>query len=191
VENLRFDNWVIHESPKEAIQISSNYVDLPEESFSERTPTMRNISISNITVEGARQVVNIAGLEEQPVEGLRFQDIRGKGQTGFVCNIGRDIELHDVRIDADEGPAFRFSDSENIHLDNVGTHNSMREPVIALHNAREVWLHDSRALPGNRTFVQVQGSATERIRISDCELSTATTPMITGPDVPPGSCIRE
>ena len=190
VENLRFDNWVIHDSPKEAIQISSNYVDLPEEPFSERTPVMRNIAISNITVNGARQVVNIGGLEEQPIEGLRFSDIRGSGQMGFVCNLGRDIELHDVRIDAEEGPAFRFSDTQNVLLDNVGTHTAAREPVVVLNNVRDLWLHSSRALPGVRTFVQVQGSATQGLLISGNEFTAATTPVILGPDVPAGACIE-
>ena len=187
VENLRFDNWVIHDSPSEAIQISSNYVDLPEEPFSERTPIMRNISISNITVNGAKTVINIGGLEEQPIEGLRFTDIRGRGTAGFVCNLARDIEVHDVRIDADEGPAFFLSDVEEIQLDNVGTRTSRREPVVALHNARNVWLHDSLAVRGNRTFVQVQGAASDAIIISSNELDAASTPVILGPDVPQGA----
>ena len=191
VENLRFDNWVIHDSPKEAIQISSNYVDLPGEPFSERTPTMRNVSISNITVDGASTVINIGGLSEQPIEGLRFSDIRGRGTAGFVCNLARDVEVDDVRIDAEKGPAFLFSDVEEIILDNVGTRNSRREPVIALHNARQVWLHDSLAVRGNRTFVQVQGAASEGILISGNELSAATMPVILGPDVPPGSVVEK
>ncbi|MEX0332619.1 MAG: glycoside hydrolase family 28 protein [Puniceicoccaceae bacterium] len=190
VENLRFDNWVIHDSPQEAIQISSNYVDLPEEPFTERTPTMRNVSISNVTVNGARTVINIGGLAEQPIEGLRFSDIRGRGQAGMVCNLARDVEVHDVRIDAEEGPAFFFSDVEDIHLDNVGTRTSRREPVIALHNARNVWLHDSLAVRGNRTFVQVQGAASNGIIMSGNELSAATKSVILGPDVHP-EAVRE
>ena len=150
---------------------------------------MRNVSISNITVDGASTVINIGGLSEQPIEGLRFSDIRGRGTAGFVCNLARDVEVHDVRIDAEKGPAFLFSDVEEIILDNVGTRNSRREPVIALHNARQVWLHDSLAVRGNRTFVQVQGAASEGILISGNELSAATMPVILGPDVPPGSVV--
>ena len=184
MENMRFDNWVIHEAGSEAIQISTSYVDLPPEEFSERTPTIRNISISNITIVDARQAINIAGLEEQPVEGIRLSDIRADGQVGMTCELANDIELHDVRLDVDYGPAFRFSNAENLLLDNVTCQSSIREPVLALNNAREVWLRDSRSFGGNRTYLQVQGGASRGILLEGNKLSASSTPFITGPDVP-------
>jgi len=188
VENIRFDNWIIHKAGDQAIQISSNYVDLPEEPFSERTPLMRNVSISNVTIVDAHQVINIGGLKEQPVEGLRFSDINASGTEGLACEVGRDIELHDIRIDVEKGPAFRFSDVEDLVLDNIGSHSSLREPVLALHNVRNAWLHDCRALSGNRTFVQLQGAASNNIIFTNNELSAASRPVIAGPDVPEGAC---
>ncbi|HSH09340.1 MAG TPA: hypothetical protein VK995_03060, partial [Oceanipulchritudo sp.] len=115
----------------------------------------------------------------------------GSGKVGMVCELGRDIELHDVRLDVEEGPAFRFSNSELIRLDNIASHASLREPVVALHNTRSVWLQNSRAYPGNRTFVQLQGGASRDIHISENELSASSTPVMIGPDVPAGACLQD
>lgn len=191
VENLRFDNWVIHDSPREAIQISSNYVDLPDEPFSERTPVIRNVAISNITINGAQRVINVAGLAEQPIENLRLTDIRGYGQTGLYCRMASDIELHDVRLEVEEGSPFLFSDASDLHLDNLGSHSGTKLPIIALHNTRDVWLRDSRAVSGNRTFIQVMGSGSRNIRLQDNETSAASTPLFIGPDVPDNSVFRK
>jgi len=121
VENIRFDNWVIIDAPKEAIHITSNYSRLPEEPRSERTPTYRNIAISNVTVVNAATVVGIAGLPEQAVEQVRMSDITGTGRRGFICDAAEDLELHDIRIDAAEGMPFVFSNSRGLLLDNIGT----------------------------------------------------------------------
>jgi polygalacturonase len=184
VENLRFDNWVIHDSPKEAIQISTGYVDLPPEPYSERTPTIRNLAISNVTVNGARQVINIVGLEEQPVENIRLTDIRGYGQTGLICKLAEDVELNSVRIETEEGSPFLFTDSENLYLNNLSSQQSSKLPVVALHNVRETWLHGCRSIRANRTFAQVLGAATESVIISNNELEQSTMPVFVGPDVP-------
>ncbi|MEY2999929.1 MAG: hypothetical protein RL648_143, partial [Verrucomicrobiota bacterium] len=187
IENLRFDNWVIHDSPREAIQISTGYVDLPEEPYSERTPTIRNLAISNVTVNGARQVVNIVGLEEQAVENIRLSDIRGYGKTGLICKLANDIELHDVRIEVEEGAPFLFTDSTSLHLDNLSSHKATKEPVVALHNVREAWLSGCRSLPVNRTFAQVLGADSKSILLSGNALEASTMPVFIGPDVPVGA----
>lgn len=191
VENLRFNNWVIHDAPDEAIQLTTRYVNIPEEPVTERTPIIRNVAISNVTVNGAERVINIAGLEEQPIEGIRLSDIRGKGDSGFVCELARNLALHDVRIESEEGLEFRFSDSSDLHLDNLGSYSGTNEPIITLNNTQDVWLHGSRAVKGNDTFVQILGSNSRNIILSDNDLSGAKTGWISGPDVTPGSVIEK
>lgn len=140
VENLRFDNWVIIDAPREAIHITSNYSKMPDEPRTERTPVFRNISISNVTVVNAAQVVGIAGLSEQAVEQIRISDLKGTGKRGFVADAADDLELHDIRIDAQEGPAFTFTNSRRLLLDNLAvTHPPAGDaPVVSLTNSTEV-----------------------------------------------------
>lgn len=165
VENLRFDNWVIIDAPKEAIHITSNYSRMPEEPKSERTPVLRNISISNVTVVNAAQVVGIAGLSEQAVEQIRITDLKGTGKAGFVADAAEDLELHDVRIDAQDGPAFSFTNSRRLHLDNLATTTPPAgdTPVASLTDVTDATLTGGRMLPGLKVYLKVDGPRTARV----------------------------
>jgi polygalacturonase len=139
IENCRFDNFVIIDAPKEAIHITSNYSRTEPEPKSERTPTYRNIAISNVTVINAATVVSIAGLPEQAVEQVRMTDIRGTGRRGFVCDAADDLEVHDVRIDASEGVPFTFTNSQRLLLDNLGTSTGAPfSEIVKLDNVTDV-----------------------------------------------------
>jgi hypothetical protein len=117
VENIRFDNWVIDSPLKDGILVTSYYVRIPQEPVSERTPIFRNISISNVTVSGAPIVADIQGLPEMPIDGLRIRDLVGSGKRGVQAFATKGLELHDVKIDAAEGPAFLIRDSSDLDMD--------------------------------------------------------------------------
>jgi polygalacturonase len=106
VENLRFDNFVVHDAKKQAIEITLRYGKIPPEPLSDRTPIFRNFAFSNFTIVNAHEIVSIHGLEEKTVDGLRFTDITATGKTGFVCDLAHDVELHHVRIEPKSGAAF-------------------------------------------------------------------------------------
>ena len=187
VENLRFDNWVIIDAPREAIHITSNYSRLPEEPKSERTPVFRNIAISNVTVVNARQVLGIAGLPEQAIEQLRITDLKGTGQKGLVCDAAVDVELRDLRIDAKEGAPFVFTNSRRLRLDNLGTSLPPAGPVVTLGEVDDVWLTGTRALAGTGVFLQVDGAGTRAVAASGNDLSAAQTPVQVAPAVSAGA----
>ena len=46
LENIRFDNWVIEDTPDPAIEVTNYYTRAPDEPVSVRTPVFRNIAIS-------------------------------------------------------------------------------------------------------------------------------------------------
>lgn len=168
VENIRFDNWVIIDAPREAIHITSNYSRMPDEPKSERTPVFRNIAISNVTVVNAAQVVGIAGLSEQAVEQVRISDLKGTGKIGFVADTADDLELHDIRIDATQGPAFIFTNSRGLHLDNLASTRPPEgdAPVVSLINTADVVLTGGRVLPGTKLYLRVDGEKTGRVSAS-------------------------
>jgi polygalacturonase len=140
VENIRFDNWVIIDAPKEAIHITSNYSRTEPAPKSEKTPVMRNIAISNVTVVNAAKVGEIAGLAEQAIEQIRITDLKGSGKLGFTADAADDLEIHDARVDAQEGPAFAFTNSRRLLLDNLAVTRSPagNAPVVSLTNTTEV-----------------------------------------------------
>ncbi|MBC2608035.1 glycoside hydrolase family 28 protein [Pelagicoccus albus] len=189
VENLRFDNWVIENSALESIQISSNYVDLPEEDFSERTPTMRNVAISNVTIVNAAKAINIAGLPEQKVEGLRFSDIVASGEIGLNCDLAEDVEFNNVRINARTGAQFSITNSKGVVLNNVGSRQESQEPVVSVRDVEDLWLTNSHAVAANETFLEVNGAETSNIAVTGSEISNAATPLSVGEEVSEGEVL--
>ena len=139
VENIRFDNWVIIDAPREAIHITSNYGRTEPEERGERTPIYRNIAISNVTVINAATVVAIDGITEQPVGQVRMSDINGTGKRGFICSLTDDLELHDIRIDAAEGSPFVFTNSSRLLLDNLRTASERAfSDIVRMENVSDV-----------------------------------------------------
>ena len=83
LENIRFDNWVIEDTPDPAIEVTNYYTRAPEEPVSARTPVFRNFAISNVTINRCKTAVSIEGLPEMPVEGLRLTDIVANAKEGL------------------------------------------------------------------------------------------------------------
>jgi polygalacturonase len=189
VENIRFDNWVIIDAPKEAIHITSNYSRMAEEPKSERTPVFRNIAISNVTVVNAAKVGEIAGLSEQAIEQIRISDLKGTGKIGFSADAADDLELHDVRIDAKEGPAFTFTNSRRLLLDSLGvtTVPAAGAPVVSVVNVTDAALIAPRAVAGTDVYLKVDGAKSSGISVSNGDLRAAQQPVVTTATVPAGA----
>src|SRR5262249_16155617 len=121
LENFRFDNWVIEDSPYPAIEVTNYYTRIPDEPVSERTPIFRNIAISNVTINRCKTAVNIEGLPEMPVEGLRLTDVIANAKEGLRAFNTKGLELHNVRINPDDGVPFLIRDATALDLDGVQT----------------------------------------------------------------------
>jgi polygalacturonase len=177
IENLRFDNWVIDNPLKDGILVTNYYVRIPEEPVSERTPIFRNIAISNVTVSGAPVVVDIQGLPEMPVSGLRIHDLVGAGKRGLQAFNTRGMELHNLKIDAAEGPTFLIRDSSDLELDRVETDQALAAmPVIRLDRVTRALIQGSRAWPGTGTFLSAAPGLLKSVELESNRLSAARTP---------------
>jgi polygalacturonase len=160
VENLRFDNWVIDQPLKDGILVTNYYVKIPAEPVSERTPVFRNIAISNVTVSGAPVVMDIQGLPEMPIAGLRISDLTGSGKRGVQAFNTKGLELHSVKVDTAEGPAFLIRDSSDLELDHVETGNALPSvPAIRLDRVVRAQIEPRRESPGTGTFLSTGESS--------------------------------
>jgi hypothetical protein len=183
IENLRFDNFVIDESTKEAIEITALYQNEPAEPFSERTPVFRNIAFSNMTIVNAAQVASIHGLPEKALEQLRFSDITAAGHVGFICDQSSGVELHNVRVDTSSGSAFSFEHVTELQLDGVTSTSPVAgSAVVDLNACSGAWLRGSLASAGTGTFLRHRNDAGTIVRLSDNELSAARIPL--DPSIP-------
>ena len=210
VENIRIEN-VSMDDVGRAITISQYYQmqgerPSPEEPVSRRTPVFRNIAIDHITVRNARGAgeygwnpvsissadrnrvvvpitVNIDGLPEMPISGLRISDLAATGRGGLRARHTAGMVLRSIEMDADAGPAFLIRDSEDLELDGVTTSRpDPHAPVIGLDRCTRTVVRNSRAFPGTGTFlsagpgelkdVTLEGNALSRARKATEESST-------------------
>jgi polygalacturonase len=159
VEDVRFNNWTM-EDVGQGINVTNFYimegeVRTPEEPVSRRTPVFRNIAVSNMTINRARVAINIEGLPEMPIDGLRITDVIASAKTGMKAFGTAAMELHNVQINADGGPAFLIKDARYLELDGVATRRPLpMAPVIRLDRCPGAIVRKSKAFAGTNTFLQ-------------------------------------
>jgi polygalacturonase len=181
VEDVRFDNWTMV-NVGTGIVVTSYYVMGGEgttaaEPASVRTPAFRNIAISNVTMSGAKMAVDIEGLPEMRIAGLRLTDVAGSGTTGLLATFTDSLELHHVQVNAEKGAAFRIEDASNLLLDGVSTAKPVADvPVVQLGNAPGAILRDSRAFPGTGVFLSTGKGELKSVTLLDNALEMARVP---------------
>jgi len=160
VEDVRFDNWTM-ENVGTAINVTNYYlmegeVRTNNATVTPRTPVFRDIAVSNMTVNHARVAIDVEGLPEMPIANLRISGIIASAQTGVKAYNTDALELHDVQVNAEKGPAFLISDSKDLELDDVTTRKPAAGiPVIRLDRCPGAIVRDSRAFAGTGTFLSV------------------------------------
>ena len=183
VEDVRFDNWTM-ENVGRGINVGSFYVMAPEnkptteeEPVSERTPIFRNIAISHLTMNHTRLAIDIEGIPEMPVEGLRIRDVVASSEIGMKAFNTVAMELHNVELNAATGPAFLVRDSRDLELDGVTTRKPMADvPVIRLDHCPGAIVRGSRAFSGTGTFLSVGPGELKSIVLEDNFLTGARKP---------------
>jgi polygalacturonase len=178
VEDVRFDNWTM-ENVEKGIEVTSYYrmegeKETAEEPVSVRTPIFRNIAISNISINGAKMAINVEGLPEMPIQGLRLTDVVASGKVGMKGAYTDGLELHNVQVNPDDGPAFQVRDSEDLELDAVSSRKPPAgSPVVRLDRCEGAIVRNSRAFAGTGTFLSVGPGELKHIVLQDNLLSTA------------------
>jgi hypothetical protein len=166
IEDVRFDNWTMEDVGR-GINVMSYYMMPPEdvkmpaeEPVSERTPVFRNIAVSHMTINRARVAIDLEGLPEMPVDGLRISDVIASAKIGMKAYNTVRLELHNVQVNAASGPAFLIRDSKELELDGVSTREPLADvPVIRLDRCPGATVRASKAFAGTGTFLSVAPGA--------------------------------
>ena len=182
VEDVRFNNWTM-EDVGTAINVTSYYMmegetTAADEPVSERTPVFRNIAISHLTINHARTAIDVAGLPEMPVSGLRISDVIASAKTGMRGSFTDALELHNVQVNPDSGPAFLVRDSKELELDGVATRKPPADaPVIRLERCPGAIVRNSRAFAGTGTFLSVAPGELKNVVLAGNALGNARKPV--------------
>src|ERR1022692_4218832 len=152
--------------------------DAPEP-VSNRTPVFRDIAISNMTIRRARLAINVEGLPEMPISGLRISNVVASGKAGMKAMHTAGLELHNVQINAESGPAFLIRDSRELQLDNIATRTPLTDaPVVRLDRSPGTIVRASRAFHGTGTFLSTGPGELKSIVLEGNVLGSARRPTV-------------
>nr|WP_321411100.1 glycoside hydrolase family 28 protein [uncultured Carboxylicivirga sp.] len=123
VEDVRVSNIVMYDIVKEGVMLNMHYHETPEEPVSERTPAIKNIFISNIRINKAKQAVNILGLTERDVTNVTFNDVFADTEKGIYGDHASNIQFVNLQIEAKKSEPIYFENSTNLQFRNVSILN--------------------------------------------------------------------
>lgn len=152
----------------------------------EKTPSFRNISLSNITARDVRAAAGfLHGLPEMPIQDVRFHDIEIEmtsdpheqgGEPAMVYGLepvlGRGIfgkylkgvQFNHVRVEAQTGEALYLEASREIDIHGFTVNNlSSESAAIVLNQVEKGFVHGCRVWSSKGDLVQLQGDKNRNI----------------------------
>lgn len=95
----------------------------------EETPSFKDIYLKNIRVAGANQALSLQGLPEMNLQNVRLENTVLKAKKGITAVDSDGIELKNVHVIAQTGPALTIYNSKNIYVTGL-TYQQSQEPVV-------------------------------------------------------------
>jgi hypothetical protein len=110
---------------------------------------------------------------------------------GFYCRHVKGLMLRNLSLSvaaADSRPPLVAEDVEDIEITGLQAASSVNH-VISLKDTRQAFIHGCRA-PEAPAYLQVEGQASQQIKLLYNDLSAAAKPFFTSPEVPPTAIIH-
>jgi hypothetical protein len=121
------------------------------------TPRFRNIAMSNITIDRCGLAADIAGLPEMPINGLRLSDIIVSAKRGLQAHDTIGLELFNVQVNPEAGPAFLVKDAKDLQMLGVASRTTIaKSPIIRLDNCPGAVIRASKESSGAGTFLSLE-----------------------------------
>jgi hypothetical protein len=174
VEDIRVSNIVMSRITRTPFDLNMFYERVPPEPVSERTPVLRNMHFSNITVRGAPAAGFLLGLEEMPIEDVTFSNIRIEAQKGLSCSHAKNIAFRDVWIDTEKGPALMGEKIDGLVLQSFESLTPHKDSaVVDWKDVSDAYLFGCRGVPGTEVFLRLRGAGSRNIVLQANEFGKA------------------
>lgn len=131
---ISFDLYYGGKSIAETLAEGGNKITTKIVPVNKETPQFKNISIKNITINGAYQAVFLQGLPEMNLENIEISNLTGKTQNGFSIIDADKIKLKNIKLDIQKPTVFEIYNGKNISFENV-EFNSTSAKAITIDGA--------------------------------------------------------
>lgn len=152
VENIRVSNIIMRNILKTAFIFNLFYdKGTTVEPVSERTPSFRNIHISDVTGVDVNQVGALTGIEEMPVEEISLNNVNMKAKQGFISHTGNNLHFSNIDISAEIGPSLSFTNCHDVVLNDIRSGKPLDDrPVIEIQSSGGVLINNCyQMVPAN------------------------------------------
>jgi polygalacturonase len=116
---ISFDLYYGGKSIAETLAEGGNKINTKAMPVNEETPQFKNISIKNITISGAYQVVFLQGLPEMNLQNIEISNLTAKAEKGFSIIDANGIKISNVKLDIENPTVFEIYNGKNLSLKNV------------------------------------------------------------------------
>lgn len=122
VENIDIENISMTDIGGDAVLFDLFYGNKDKETFvkaDETTPAFRNITMKNISCNGAKRALYFNGLPEMNLENISLENGRFTADQGGAIRESSGVTLHNIRITTSANPSLEIYNSQMVTLDNI------------------------------------------------------------------------
>jgi polygalacturonase len=160
VEHIFARDLKVKNLQHEVVILNMDYSSDQKQAANEKPPVFRDMQFENISGDGAPTAILIQGLEDSPIENIRFGNLRIRSTAGVVATHVKGLQFSDLKFEVSKGPMFRLNDASQVVIQKVN------------------------APPNTDVFLQLDGARSRGNRIETCDLSGATRKVAAGEGVP-------
>ncbi|MBP4137163.1 glycoside hydrolase family 28 protein [Flavobacterium geliluteum] len=116
---ISFDLYYGGKSIAETLAEGGNKINTKAVPVNEETPQFKNISIKNITINGAYQAVFLQGLPEMNLENIEISNLIAKAKKGFSIIDANGIQISNAKLDIENPTVFEIYNSKNMSFKDI------------------------------------------------------------------------
>jgi hypothetical protein len=154
VEKIFARNLRVQNMQREVVIMNMDYSSDQKQAANEKPPVFRNMEITDVIAEGTPTAILLQGLEDSPIQNVRFDKMILDCNKGIVCANVSGVMFNEIQVTPARGPAFDLTNSTNTTI--------------------------RRTKVGRSTdvFLKIAGEHSTGLRIEQSNLSNVTHPVV-------------
>lgn len=166
VENIFARNLRVKNMQREVVIMNMDYSSDQKQAANEKPPLFRNMQIENVTGDGAPTAILIQGLEDSPIENIRFENLKIASAKGVVCNYARELVFSNVVVTPSKGPVFDLTGVSRVTIQKATAPKATDVFLkLAGKGSGEVCIEASDLSEAKQKFVLGEGVNAEAVRV--------------------------
>jgi polygalacturonase len=114
VENIWYQNIKMMNIKAEAISINTDYGAYLADKGGKAYPVFRDITIKNVTCDGARVALSMDGTSHKPIENITLENVSIKASTGMSFKSVNGLKLTNVKSEPSKGNPISFTNCKDV-----------------------------------------------------------------------------